>query len=301
LASVKLWHDLIARQFPELSPITVVDLGEGCDSVAVEVNGRFVFRFPKRADVEEQIAIETRILPALARTSPLPIPVFQFFGKTTIDWPRRFVGYPKLPGRPAIQVEAATASPRPLAPAIGRFLSWLHAYPVADAEALGVPRQSIDAVIEEVRRDALDDLGLLAAIAPHVAVDEIARALNGTPPRATSAPVLVHNDFAAEHLLADDEGTRATGVIDWSDIAISDAAVDFAGLYHWGGAPFADAVMAAYDGRLDDGARARARFMAMCRGVMDVRFGREFDRPEYIRGGLRALQYVAESTGSGRT
>lgn len=301
MASVKLWHDLIARQFPALRPTRVVKLGEGCDSIAVEVEGELVFRFPKTAAVEEQLFIEARVLPVLAAGSPLAIPQFHFFGTPDPEFPRHFVGYPKLPGRPAIHIDVSAGPPLHLAPAIGKFLSWLHAFPVDDARALGVPGKSVDDVIDEIRIDALDDLPLVAEIAPQMRVNDIGEALRRSLPRATSPPVLVHNDFAAEHVLVDEEGKHVTGVIDWSDVAISDRSVDFAGLYHWGSDVFADAVIRAYDGQFDSGLRARARFMALCRGVMDLRFGREFNRPEYIDGGLRALQYMAESTGSGRT
>ena len=288
--SAKRWHELIDRQFPALRPITAVALGEGCDSIAVEVNGRFVFRFPKRADVAEQIAIESRILPRLARTSPLPIPVFQFFGEPSEEWPHRFVGYPKLSGHPAIHDDMSAGPRLHLAPAIGQFLSWLHAFPVEEARAQGVPQQSLDTLIAEVRTDALDDLPVVAEVAPHAPIVSVLRRLLDAPAPSASPAVLVHNDLAAEHVLVDDEGRRVTGVIDWSDIAISEPAVDFAGIFHWGGDAFADAVLTSYEGHVDEGLLARARFMAVCRGVMDMAFGREFGRPEYIRAGLRALQ-----------
>jgi aminoglycoside phosphotransferase (APT) family kinase protein len=292
--SGKTWRELIEQQFPALRPVTAVDLGEGCDSIAVEVNGRFVFRFPKRADVEQQLAIEARILPELARTSPLSIPVFQFFGEPSAEWPRHFVGYPKLPGRPAIHDDFAAGPPLHLAPQIGRFLSWLHALPLPAAEGCGVPRQSLDSLIDEVRTDALDDLPVVAAVVPEAPIDAVRRYLREAPPRSAAQPVLVHNDFAAEHVLLEDAGRYVTGVIDWSDIAISEPAADFAGIFHWGGDSFADAVLASYDGHVDDGLRARAHFMAVCRGVMDIAFGRQFAKPEYVRCGLRALRSTVQ-------
>ena len=54
---------IIKVQFPDVSLSSVAHLGEGCDSTAFEVNGQLVFRFPKRADVDQQLAIESRILP----------------------------------------------------------------------------------------------------------------------------------------------------------------------------------------------------------------------------------------------
>src|SRR5438445_7637024 len=60
---------------------------------------------------------------------------------------------------------------------------------------------------------------------------------------ASSTEVIVHRDLAAEHVLCDPVRRTLTGIIDWSDIAISDASIDFAGVFHWGGEAFIDAVL----------------------------------------------------------
>lgn len=283
-------RSILHDQFEELRPVTAVYLGEGCDSVAFEVNGKFVFRFPKRSDVEEQFAIEARLLPALAPALPLPIPAFCFFGQPTPAFPRRFVGYPKLPGRPAILLDPAEILPLQLASTLGHFLSSLHAFPVEHAKAAGVPEPSLTSLIDEVRQDALDDLATVARVAPHLPIAELRDRLATAPGAASPVRVLVHDDLAAEHVLVDARAHEVTGVIDWSDAAISEPAVDFAGMFHWGGDRFAEAVLAAYRGPIDGALRPRARFMALCRGVMDIAFGHEFGKPEYITAGLRALR-----------
>ncbi|HBY98540.1 MAG: hypothetical protein M5U01_17480 [Ardenticatenaceae bacterium] len=80
-----------------------------------------------------------------------------------------------------------------------------------------------------------------------------------------------------------------TGIIDWSEIALSDRSVDLAALFHWGGRPFVDAVLSTYDGSVDETALRRAQFLAACKGVGDVTFGLETGRHEYIVAGIRAL------------
>jgi hypothetical protein len=76
-------------------------------------------------------------------------------------------------------------------------------------------------------------------------------------------------------------------------MAISEPETDFAGLFHWGGAPLATAVLAAYEGDLDAHAMLRARYLGACRGTMDVAFGVKTGRPEYVASGLRALRHCA--------
>src|SRR5262245_20623357 len=71
---------IIHSQFPEAPLSNIKLLGEGCDSSAFEVSQRWVFRFPKRADVDGQILVESRIVPVLAAQSPIPLPTFCFWG-----------------------------------------------------------------------------------------------------------------------------------------------------------------------------------------------------------------------------
>ena len=197
---------IVQVQFPELSPASVVYLGEGCDSSAFEVNLNWVFRFPKRADVEQQLAIESRVLPVLADQSPVPLPRFVFHGRPSASHRYHFVGYPKLPGVPAIQVDEHTMPVASWAPTMGRFLSWLHQFPVRDAEALGVERQAAAALIDEVRSDALDDFDRLYEVIEVAPFQEwhafFAAGCQLSLP-TESAAVVVRRDLASEHVLYD--------------------------------------------------------------------------------------------------
>ncbi|HEV7239363.1 MAG TPA: phosphotransferase [Thermoanaerobaculia bacterium] len=273
---------LIETQFPDLAPASVVFLGEGFDSCAFEVNGAWVFRFPKREDVEEQMRIEARLLPELAPHLPLPVPSFSYHGQS-------FVGYRKLAGTPAIRLPDLALLP--LAKPLGRFLRALHSFPVDDALCLGVPSRPIDSYLHELRTEAVDDFDLVREVAPDAPLDRWFAYLRAGVGSDSSAPrVLTHHDLAAEHVLVD-AGTL-TGVIDWSDAAISDRASDFAGVFHWGGDQFMQAVLAGYGDALEPRELARARYMAAYRGVADVKFGRETGKPEYVEVGIRALSLV---------
>lgn len=283
---------IIRLQFPDVAPSRVAHLGEGCDSTAFEVNEQWVFRFPKRADVEQQLAIESCILPVLAKQSPLPIPAFCFQGQPSAAFPYHFVGYRKLPGVPAIHLDTRTMPLEKWAPTMGRFLSWLHRFPVSDAARLGVPRQDVTALLEEVRTDALDDFELLSQVTETAPLERWhAFFVAECPPSVPTLlpPVLVHRDLAAEHVLWDLTRQEVTGVIDWSEIAVSDRSVDLAGFFHWSGPSCMDAVLSAYEGPVDESVLDRARFLAACKGVGDVAFGLEMGRPEYIHAGIRAL------------
>ena len=65
-----------------------------------------------------------------------------------------------------------------------------------------------------------------------------------------------------EHLYVSEDGGRLTGIVDWADLAITDPAVDLAGLVIWLGEGFLSAVLGLYTGPADEGTLPRALFLA---------------------------------------
>jgi hypothetical protein len=49
-------------------------------------------------------------------------------------------------------------------------------------------------------------------------------------------------------------------------------------------------VLGRYSGSLDQRGLRSARYLAACRGAMDVGFGVRHERPAYVASGLRALR-----------
>lgn len=286
----------VESQFPDLAPVRAAFLGAGYDSDAFDVNGEWVFRFPRRDDVEAQLLLETRVLPALAGGSPVPIPRYTRIGRPSPLFPRIFAGYARLAGTPAIALEDDRTILSNVSPAVGRFLSWLHALPVDAWADHGVPAQPLRARIDEARDDAMGDMETVRKVAPRGSPVDAWRAFieagPGLVPEAAAS--ILHNDFAAEHVLLDPDTRGVTGVIDWSAIAIGHPITDFAGVFHWGGAAFVESVLATYT-RAGDVRPAlhAAQFLAACRGAADITFGVERHRPDYVRAGLRALSHAA--------
>jgi aminoglycoside phosphotransferase (APT) family kinase protein len=73
--------------------------------------------------------------------------------------------------------------------------------------------------------------------------------LDAPPPASGWAPIFSHNDLGIEHVLVDPGTWTVTGVIDWSDAAIVDPAVDFGLLYRDLGPAAAQAALAAIEPR----------------------------------------------------
>lgn len=292
--------EVIRENFPDLRPRHVHWIGEGYDSVAFEVSDEWVFRFPKRDDVEQQLLVEMRLLPVLARDSPLRVPEYEFKGTPTRRFPRHFGGYRKVPGVPAIEIDPDSLPLDRLAPSLARFLSWLHTFSTDQAAELGAARQSVDPGLAEARTEALEDIEYVTRTAPDLVVRDWVEFLSEAP----AAPAewhrkdrLVHGDLAAEHILYDSALRTLVGVIDWSEVSIGDPSVDLAGALHWGGDRLLDMVLSTYRGPADQGILDRARYRAACRGMGDIVFGIQMDRGEYVAAGVRALNFSIQSRG----
>lgn len=283
---------ILARRFPSLTPLSVAYLGAGMDSVAFEINQKWVFRFPLRRDVEAQLFVERAILPVLAPLLPIAIPQFTFDGAPAEDMPFHFAGYEKLPGVSATDMPPERTNFPQLAAQLGRFLTALHRFPVAGAERLGVRTQHTQDDFELVRESALAILPGVAGYVGASNVERLRRHLSDVAP-VTAPPwplTLTHYDLAAEHVLVDTTGSCATGVIDWGDVSIGDATVDFVGLFAWGGESFVRDVLANYEGVADERVLDRVRPWSTFRAVQDIQFGVEHDQRAVVDLAVRSLE-----------
>jgi aminoglycoside phosphotransferase (APT) family kinase protein len=97
--------------------------------------------------------------------------------------------------------------------------------------------------------------------------------LGRTPPAQTRAAAFCHNDLGAEHVLVDVEANAVTGVVDWTDAAIADAACDLAPIYRDLGPGVFELTLDHYEGDWDDADRERAVFYARCKLLEDIAYG----------------------------
>ncbi|MEV4134792.1 phosphotransferase [Dactylosporangium sp. NPDC049742] len=242
---------------PELADVAVTELGRGLDNTAFLAGG-LVLRVAEAATVRREAAL----LDALAGRVSLPVPAVRFADAET-----GVLAYPLLPGRPLL----GRSAPAALAGPMGWFLRELHAIEPADVLGL-VPVEDADPA------EWLEDLD-----GPPELLDRLHTGVPAPAPRR----VLAHADLGAEHILERD-GT-VTGVIDWTDAAVTDPALDFARLYRDFGADFLAAVLDAYGGPTDPAFGERVVFFARCAALEDIAYG----VPEYVRAAQRFLSVDA--------
>ncbi|WP_238010006.1 phosphotransferase [Dactylosporangium sp. AC04546] len=234
---------------PELAGVPVTDLGSGLDNTAF-LAGDLVLRVTDHDTVVREAALLGLVAPAVC----LPVPAVRF-----ADPARGVLAYPLLPGRPLL----GRPAPDGLARRLGRFLGELHAI-----ETTVVPVDGADP------REWLADLEGPA---------ELLAVLLGDVPEPARRLVLAHADLGAEHLLERDGAV--TGVIDWTDAAVTDPALDFARLYRDFGPAFLADTLDAYGG--EPPAPERVTFFARCAALEDLAFG-----GEHARAAERSLAWL---------
>jgi len=130
--SLETLRAIIIERFPELADALFTLLSEGWDSVAVDVDDRLIYKFPRHERGEAALRREAAILGIVGATVTLPVPKLALF-----ETPRTFSRHEKLPGDHLLpaQYDALDEAARQ---ALGQFYAELHAIEPAQAIAAGL-------------------------------------------------------------------------------------------------------------------------------------------------------------------
>jgi aminoglycoside phosphotransferase (APT) family kinase protein len=250
----------LRRHRADLSGAPITELGSGLDNAAYAV-GELVLRAG-----DADIARESALLEELGPRLPLPIPRPEF-----ADAESGVLAYRRLPGAPLL---GRPAGPR-AAEVLGRFLRELHAI---DPAELG----------EAIDGDAADPAEWLDGLE---GPPELLRLLRESCPEPAGEVAVAHADLGAEHILA--EGETITGIIDWTDAAVTDPALDFARPLRDFGPGFLHELLAAYGTAPPP--LGRIEFFARCAALEDLAYGRASGRSEYVSGAERSFEWLFPS------
>ncbi len=216
-------------------------LTHGWDNVAVILDNKIVFRFPKDRQ-NPQFKIELEINPELVKRVSLPVPHFTYIAKDT-----SFAGYPMIQGSSLTPRQFSKLSQTHkdvIAEQLARFLTELHTFPLAIAKKCGVhPSWSTT----EARKWYGQQLVVLKKKMREKDYKVLIDILNRYDQDYTFKPALAHQDLTYDNMVISKQKTVA-GVIDFGDIQIADPARDIGCLAEYG-IEFFDAVLKYYKPR----------------------------------------------------
>lgn len=228
----------ITSTHPELTIHTAMLLADGGQfNIIIQVNDRYIFRFPRSAEVAGLYDTQKRLLAYLHDRLPLPIPDPQFSSLPSVPWQRTFMGYSRIPGAP-LDRETLCAIPhagavKALGKQLGSFLRSLHQTPLNDLPV------KMDVT------DGVDDWtvfyqGVRRTLFPHMkpaarrAVENHFDRYLSDESQFAFRPALRHGDFGPTNILYDSSTQRIGGVLDFEELGIGDPAIDIGPLVGYG-------------------------------------------------------------------
>lgn len=126
---------VIVERFPELAESAFTLLSEGWDSVAVDVDDRLIFKFPRHQSGAEALRREAAILRLVGPAVSMRVTALELF-----EAPQLFSRHIKIAGEHLLTAQYETLGDQErnqMAEALGLFYAQLHTIPVADAMPAG--------------------------------------------------------------------------------------------------------------------------------------------------------------------
>jgi aminoglycoside phosphotransferase (APT) family kinase protein len=286
-------------------PRSVRPIPGGWASFTFEVDGRYIARFPRNAEIARCTEAELDLLPRLGPLVDFAVPEVRWQG-TRQGFP--FFVYESIPGRP-LDADAFDAHPG-LAGELGAALRQLHGLGPATDGGIAGPAGGAGGA------DGADPAGPAGAVPPAHPVDPVEAWRSGyaalrrssdqqVAPRLDAGtasslewawdhfeaglvfgPAFVHADLGLEHVLVRDG--HLAGVIDWETASIGDPAIDFVGFHIGLGPERTGRILDAY-GQPGATLRPRVLHYVWIGAVHAVLYGLEADRPEIVEEALRGL------------
>ena len=282
---------IIKKNHPELDVTSFSRITGGWASDTFEVNGEFIFRFPRHANHKFDLQKEIRLLPSLSKILSVKIPNFEF-----IDQNIPYVGYKKIQGVPIMHCDLTSDK---LAKQMASVLLEMHSFPPEKALELGVLKldwkQDYANFFELVRNKTFNLLEEPVRAKAEAVFDEF---LNNAD-NFSFTPILVHRDLAGDaHILCDTETNVINGIIDWEDACIGDPAIDFTGLYWDCGEKFTKAILSHYEDLGGNGPETdrtfwqRNLFYYQIGHFHTIMYGLEINNENHLREGIETINKI---------
>jgi aminoglycoside 2''-phosphotransferase len=237
----------IRATFPELA-YTRAELNDyGDDNQVIILDDTWIVRFPRNDEYRARFAAERNLLAALRGVTPIRVPHYERVAPDGSFGAYRLIAGTEM--TPPVFEALDGAVQKAVLAELGKFLGALHVLPAQTlAQPGGVVPQTwsgaqFTALYRGERRNRIARSVPAAMLARFDAFHE------SYEKRPTGIARLVHHDISDDHILVSPSGLA--GIIDFSDAAFGDAAIDFGWFWRLGEAAvdqvFANYVPAAED------------------------------------------------------
>ncbi|WP_324265236.1 macrolide 2'-phosphotransferase [Saccharopolyspora mangrovi] len=235
---------------------------------AVDADGtRWVLRAPRRREVSELIEGERRLLEHLRPRLAVDVPDWEICTPELIAY-RRLAGRPLGPEHPkTLEYQWWREPAEEFFTDLGAVIAELHRTQVGEAAGLGIPVSGH----RDLREEAHDHLRLAEDMleVPEKKAARWRSWIHDDAYWSGAADLrLVHADLHPGHALVDETG-RLTGVLDWTDAAVDDPALDFVAAHNAFGERGLSRLLAGY---AQAGGSVRAEFVSHVRFLSEFRF-----------------------------
>ncbi len=263
----------------EIRSIKVNNKGE--DNLVIEINNEWIFRFP-RDKKNRAFYFEKIFLPIFSKKSPFPVPELEYI---TDD----FIGYRKIKGALLTKKLFKSLSSKEqdeIAKQFGRFLSALHSFSLSKAKKIKInegwdgwrekayksfKKNVAQKLPENVRKNALKFL------------DDFLK--------LKYKPVVIHGDFyPPDHIYYDKKRQNISGIIDFSDLTIEDAASDFTSIYDDFGEKFFQKVLKHYDRKTEENFFERVKIRLRAKPLFDTSYAIEYKQPDRLKKRINQIK-----------
>ena len=227
----------LARQIEACTGVQVEafqKITRGWENTVLEVNGEFIFRFPRFRANWKRFQKEISLLPLLSRELSVSVPRYEFIWEGSRKYPLKFAGYRKIAGASLSKGSFRRAWAHGLGGDLGRFLTQMHSIRPPPILKKLVTEYTVkgwfDANLKFYRDTRRVVYPLLTRDEKKIA-QEFWKDFFWRFGNHHYRPTLVHRDLTGGNLIVDSSKGRLNGVIDWADVSIADPAFDFAGLF----------------------------------------------------------------------
>lgn len=229
-----------------------------------EDGSHYIIRVPETPAAYRLLEAELKSLSALSAgiRTRLPFAIPSEAGRVDVGGLSALV-YTYVPG---VLIDVTRLSPTDgLSTSIGESLAALHALPTGFIDDYGLPHETPEAVRESVRQ--LLVRAEASRLVPPSLLERWTGALDDDPLWEFD-PTVVHGDLDDQCVLV--EHSHVSGVLSWSQLRISDPALDLAWLIHAAPVAAIDSVFAAYARDLQEGSSVMLRRRATLHAELHV-------------------------------